>query len=980
MSIPQMIPQHLMHPQTLPQIHVPRERLVIHFNQYLFAKVMLIKGLFGYGKSVAVTEYTQHLTDPVAWYPLDQLDFQEPFTFTWNLVRAIQVNLPSFGQEIATHLERVVMRKQAYEAEKIITTILPSLIHEIAGLEHRLWIVLENYHVISHKGVDEIMMYLVERAPQQLTLIVTSQMVPRWSAKSQWEAQGRLITISADELAFTQTESRTLASEYGVHLQQAQIDKIYAAIGGWPILHVLLYQSCHGDNSEQIEDLLQILMRPDHEIYQYFAWKLLQQELPLVRDFLCRTALLRHLDSTICNELLGIRYAEQILVHLSKSAFLNTIIEEKRITYVHSHQIIREFLRQTLQQDYGAEEVNALNHRLAIMFENQQDWDQAIAYYCQAEQFAEAIDLILNRGAYLVNTAQLSRLAAWMDRIPRDLIDKNPTHLVYQGIILGNQESIRAENCFLQAITLFKEQGDAQGCVWATGELGWFYFLQDRLHRSVETLQKALQEPGIPSRLLAHLLHYLSMAYNGLDQFIKAVECIEQALHVLDQLNTIDDKVSSVRLLRHASHIYHYLGDTQKSLRALEKASSLARAFDLGDWSLAWIDNQLAEIHRHLGNFTTAHSYLDEADALLNKYRQSGSQSPLLKFVLITRGHLYREVYDYTKAEELYRKAGYGGASGTMLALRLVQPDYTQEALELARENWREEQRGESPVSRGAFQAMLGIAYLNASNYEQSQLYLEAAEKIFEKYNAIYFLITVRMYLSKLYLIVDEKPKGIQSLRYTLSQMAEEGYYGLDIWQPWVVAEMCAQAILEEIEPDFVERLIMRRLVSQHVDPFLPLVSNNRQAVRNRSSRILESLGCGDQILARQIISECLNKQTRQRLVQWLDEKWLTEVGLVRLKQLLTWRQIETFLLWIHPLIQGSIEKIAEEMGIGRDGVNTNLRNIRTAFQEKADVRVPGGKGAHSAAYHWAVREHFIDPYIDSSIGQSKKSHLNGIH
>lgn len=973
-----LIPHHLLHPQALPTVHVPRERLVTHFNQYLFAKVILVEGLLGYGKSVAVTEYSQHLTDPFAWYPLERLDFQDPFAFTWNFIRAIQVKLPSFGKEITAHLERVVMRQQAYEAEQIFTTILPSLIHEMATLGHPLWIVLENYHTLSHKEIDEIMTYIIERSPEQVHFIVTSRLSPRWSAKPQWESQGRLMTISADELAFTQSESKALASKYGVHLQQAQSDKIYAAIGGWPILHALLYQNCLGKNPEHIENLLPILMRPDHEIYQYFARELLRQEPPLVRDFLCRTALLHQLDPTICNELLDTQDAEQILTHLSKSAFLNKIIEEERVTYVHSHQVIRDFLQQTLQQEYGAEEAHSLNHRLGILFEDQQDWDQATAYYCRGQQFAETIRLIITQGAYLINTAQLSRLSTWIDRIPRDLVDNNPTLLVYQGIILGNQKNIRAEDCFLRAMKLLEEQEDRQGLVWATGELGWFYVLQYRLHRAVETLQQALQESGIPPRLQARLLHYLSMAFNGCDQFDKAIECKEKALLLLEQLNTPEDRIVSARLLRHASHIYHYLGRSQEALHSLEKARSLTLALDLGDWSIAWINNQLAEIHRHLGNFDIAHTFLDETDALLNKYRLSGSQSPLIKFVLITRGHLYREVYDYTKTEELYREAGRGHPNGTMLALRLVQPGRAQEALELAREKWRERQRSESPVTPAAYQAMLGIAYLNTGDYEQAQSCLEDAEKIFEKHNAIYYLVTTRMYLAKLYFMADKKVKGVQCLQYTLSQMVKEGYYGLDVWQPWVVSEMCAQAILEEIEPEFVERLAMRRLNDQNADPFLPLVSNIRKSVRDRSIRILESLGCTHLMQARQIVNECPSEMTRQRLMQWLDEKWLTDMGVIFLKRILAWRQIETYLLWIHPLMEGSVEKIAEEMDIGRDGVNTNLRNIRVAFEEKADITVARGRGTHLRAYKQAIDLGVIDPHVDSST-TAGISHLNGI-
>ncbi len=95
-------------------------------------------------------------------------------------------------------------------------------------------------------------------------------------------------------------------------------------------------------------------------------------------------------------------------------------------------------------------------------------------------------------------------------------------------------------------------------------------------------------------------------------------------------------------------------------------------------------------------------------------------------------------------------------------------------------------------------------------------------------------------------------------------------------------------------------------------------------------------------------------------------------MGLLRLLHVpLRWRQIEVFLLWICPPCQGSNRKIAEVLAVSEETVKTHREEACLALQERLGVKWTG-KGAHAAAYHWAVREGIVDPFATPAVQGAK--------
>lgn len=959
------IPAHLFRPKPLPRNHVLRERLVQRLSSCRPARIILLEAAAGYGKSVAVAEFVQQLAAPVAWYPLERLNEKTPQAFTRNLLRAIQVALPGFGRSLAPLLQEPATAMSVTGARWLPSIVLPALVNEMAALEEPLWIVLEDYHSVQQEDIDHVLVYLVENSPEEICLIITSRQPPRWPSRPRWEGRELLARISDEDLAFTRAEALELARRMGLHLNQQQMEAIYRDIGGWPILHYLLYTSCQGKGTEQVAEFLALLSRPNEKIYDFLAEEMLNREDAGARDFLCRTAVLRQLDAETCNALLDTADAGAVLDRLRGSFFLVALGGGAATVFGHSHEIVRGFLLQVLLREYGQEEAGRLYIRLGEILEMRKEWEQAIASYCLGQAFDRASGLILRHGLALVDTARFDQLEAWLSHIPSEILVKYPDLLTYQGIALGNRKDPRAEEYLQQARQLSLERGDEVGTAWALGEIGWVRWLCGKHKETVEILEGLPADPLRPLWLKGRLAHYMMMALKDLDRFEEALAHGEQAAGFFRQMGSREGNIALARLLRHLGSVYHDLGRGQDALRTNMEAYSLVKALTLGDWSLAWLTNQQAGFLRHQGRFAEAHACLDEADRMLAPYRQIGTRDQLLDNVRITRGHLYRDTYEYERAEECYRQGGRGKPNGVILALRLALPGRARESLELAWRSWQGHQHQESLVTKAKYGTMLGVAYANTGDYANALIYLKDAAMCFDVHKAMYYLSTAHLYLAKAHFALGDPGKGGEYLRRSLSHLSTAGYYNLDVWQPFIVAEMCAEAIRRGIEPDFAERLALKRLTACYAEPFFPLLNDPAAEVALRANRIVGSWEQTSGLQARQeILKSCGDESIRRRLLEWLDKGWLTETGFVRLRQLLSWREIDIFLLWIYPPLRGSNRKIARMLTLDLDTIKTHIKNIRLELQEKRALPFDlSGKGVYLELYNWAAHNSIINPH-----------------
>ena len=153
---------------------VLRPRLIERLNEGLQRKLTLISAPAGFGKPTLVSEWVAggERLEPkvrVAWLSLDEGD-NDPSRFLTYLVAALQ----TIGANIGAGVLGVLQAPQPPPIESILTALL----NEITTIPDDFVLVLDDYHVLDAKPVDNALTFLLEHLPPQMHLVIATREDP----------------------------------------------------------------------------------------------------------------------------------------------------------------------------------------------------------------------------------------------------------------------------------------------------------------------------------------------------------------------------------------------------------------------------------------------------------------------------------------------------------------------------------------------------------------------------------------------------------------------------------------------------------------------------------------------------------------------------------------------------------------------------------------------------------------------------------
>src|SRR5712692_8726445 len=146
---------------------VLRPRLIERLNEGLHGTpgVTLICAPAGFGKTTLVSEWVAGCERPTAWLSLDEGD-NDPARFLTYLIAALQ----TIKAEIGAGLLGTLQSHQPPPPEMILTALL----NEITTIPDHFILVLDDYHAIDAKPVDQALTYLVEHLPPHMHLVIAT--------------------------------------------------------------------------------------------------------------------------------------------------------------------------------------------------------------------------------------------------------------------------------------------------------------------------------------------------------------------------------------------------------------------------------------------------------------------------------------------------------------------------------------------------------------------------------------------------------------------------------------------------------------------------------------------------------------------------------------------------------------------------------------------------------------------------------------
>ena len=394
---------------------VLRPRLIERLNEGLSAgrKLTLISASAGFGKTTLISEWIANCGRPVAWLSLDEGE-NDPVRFLVYLIAAVQTIVPKIGDGVLG----VLQSPQPPPTESILTT----LINEITTIPDNFIFVLDDYHIIDSKPVDNALTFLLEHLPPQMHLVITTREDPDLPL-ARLRARGQLTELRAADLRFTPSESAGFLNQMmGLNLSSENIAALEARTEGWIAGLQLAALSMQGH--QDATSFIRSFTGSHHFVLDYLVEEVLRQQPKDVQTFLLRTSILDRLCGPLCDAVLGppSDSGQETLEYLEHANLFIVPLDNERRWYRY-HHLFADVLRMHLMAEQP-DQVSALHRHASEWYEHNGSAADAIRHALAAEDFERAATLI----ELAVPEMRMNRQGAtvtelgWLKALPEELV------------------------------------------------------------------------------------------------------------------------------------------------------------------------------------------------------------------------------------------------------------------------------------------------------------------------------------------------------------------------------------------------------------------------------------------------------------------------------------------------------------------------------------------------------------------------------
>ncbi len=410
---------------------VPRPRLSQRLDRGTTSKLILISAPAGFGKTTLLTEWLA--AGPAApadersaaWLSLDRAD-NDPASFWTYVIAALQTVAPGVGESALTLL-------QAPQPPPI-ETVLTALLNDLGAITGDIVLVLDDYHVIDARDVQDAMAFLLDHLPPRLHVVIASRTDPALPL-ARLRARGELVETRAAELRFTPDEAAAYLNEMmGLQLTARDVAALEGRTEGWIAALQLAALSMQG--RDDVAGFIAGFTGDDRYVVDYLAEEVLQRQSDRVQTFLLQTSILGRLSGPLCDAVTGQGGGKAMLEALDRGNLFLVPLDDRRRWYRY-HHLFADVLHARLL-DEQPDQVPDLHQRASAWYQQNGEPAVAIGHALAAGDFERAANLAELEIPAMSRTRQEAMVRGWLEVIPDEVVRVRPVLSVgFAGALLS---------------------------------------------------------------------------------------------------------------------------------------------------------------------------------------------------------------------------------------------------------------------------------------------------------------------------------------------------------------------------------------------------------------------------------------------------------------------------------------------------------------------------------------------------------------
>ena len=421
-----LIPSKLSRPVRL-QNTVVRDRLLTKLAGAANYRLTLVNSPAGYGKTTLIAQWAADKAE-LGWYSLDESDNQ-PERFASYLIAALQQ--ATGGQCVKSE---ALSQKHQYAS---LSALFGQLFIELADWHQPLYLVIDDYHLITNDVIHEAMRFFLRHQPENLTLILLSRTLPPLGIAN-LRVRDQLLELGSQQLAFNHLEAKQFFDcRLPAPLAQQDSSRLCDEVAGWATALQLIALSARQSSASAQQSAKRLAGLNASHLADYLVDEVLDHVDAGARAFLLRCSVLRSMNDALIVRLTDEDNGQQRLEELERQGMFIHRMDDTG-EWFNFHPLFASFLRQRCQWELALELPGL--HRAAA-----EGWlalgypAEAIHHALAANDVSMLRDILLQHAWSLFHHSELALLEECLNALPYDRLIQNPKLALLQAWLAQSQ-------------------------------------------------------------------------------------------------------------------------------------------------------------------------------------------------------------------------------------------------------------------------------------------------------------------------------------------------------------------------------------------------------------------------------------------------------------------------------------------------------------------------------------------------------------